>query len=198
MNFDNTGRRKIVPPPLKVLINEKFKNSRGKALEVACGSGRTASYLHEEGFSVDAFDISRDSIEFGKANYSNEINFFLMDVKDMSSLAKNYDLIFDWGILDLYGPSREEKQVYFKDVFNLLKSGGIFTFYCFNNKSFGISKTGDRIRVTPKGRTIYFTPLEELITLLEKDFKILESKLIVIEKYGTLPLLGNWIVVRKE
>lgn len=64
----------------------KHTNLRGNnrnALVVGCGLGDDAKFLHDLGFNVTAFDISRTAIEWARKLHSNtNIKFFTADLFD--------------------------------------------------------------------------------------------------------------------
>jgi tellurite methyltransferase len=58
---------------------------RGRALDIACGTGRNALYLAEHGFEVDAVDISEVGLERARANAAArgvEVNWIAADLDD--------------------------------------------------------------------------------------------------------------------
>ena len=74
------------------LITEYASLAKGtQALDVACGIGRHSKYLAEQGFKVDALDISDVAIQ----SLKNEANINAIEVDfDTYELEKNkYDLI---------------------------------------------------------------------------------------------------------
>ena len=73
--------------PNKYLVRFAEKtNLRGDnrtALVVGCGLGDDARYLHDLGFNVTAFDISRTAIEWARRIHSDtDIKFFTADLFD--------------------------------------------------------------------------------------------------------------------
>ena len=80
-----------------------------KILDVGCGDGRHALYLAKLGFSVDAFDISKNAIE--KLNYLKSIhdlnlNTWVCDVLDFD-FQYPYDLIIIHGVLQFIDKSKQ-------------------------------------------------------------------------------------------
>ena len=61
----------------------KLKGNNRKALVVGCGLGDDARFLHDLGFDVTAFDISRTAIEWArKLHADTDIKFFVADLFD--------------------------------------------------------------------------------------------------------------------
>jgi len=67
-----------------------FNGKNGKAHEIACGTGRITSALHQAGIAVSGSDISPEMIEQAKLNYA-EIQF---SVADMTSITGEFDYIY--------------------------------------------------------------------------------------------------------
>jgi SAM-dependent methyltransferase len=75
--------------------------SPGRALDVACGSGRNAVYLAERGFAVTAVDLSQEALrllnwEAGRRGLAIETR--LIDLEQAAPLlpAGPYDLVIDF------------------------------------------------------------------------------------------------------
>jgi tellurite methyltransferase len=72
-------------------------------LDVGCGEGRNAIFLAENGFDVDAFDISESGVEKAKriaASRNVRVNFWQQDLIQYN-FEKNYDIILSHGVLHL-------------------------------------------------------------------------------------------------
>jgi tellurite methyltransferase len=72
-----------------------------RALDIACGEGRNAIFLAQQGFSVDAVDIAERGLERGErraAEVGVEVNFILADLED-HRLTGTYDLIVNFNFL---------------------------------------------------------------------------------------------------
>ncbi len=69
----------------------------GRALDLACGAGRNAIYLAQQGFSVDALDISERGLQHARAGAERagvEVNWFCADLLAGDSLPRDdYQLI---------------------------------------------------------------------------------------------------------
>lgn len=99
------------PPQLLVSLLETLP--RGKALDLACGAGRSALFLAEKGFRVTAVDNSSVGVEIAQrraAEKSLEIDFRVADLeKGEFTIEENfYDLICDFYYLqrDLFEPMK--------------------------------------------------------------------------------------------
>lgn len=69
----------------------------GRALDVACGTGRTALHLAEAGFHVDAVDISEVAIAAGREEAARRgiasIDWSVADLDEADLPGEGYDLI---------------------------------------------------------------------------------------------------------
>ena len=71
-----------------------------KALEIACGTGRNSVYLAQNGFQVDAMDISEVALQFlDKKGYEN-ITTKLVDLEGLVPQSDSYDIIVKTNYLD--------------------------------------------------------------------------------------------------
>ncbi len=111
------------PIPTKVvsIVKEYAPLSQGKkALDIACGMGRNSRYLAEQGFEVDALDISPralESLQGMERIHTQEVDF------DTHTLDEHhYDLIVCTYFL---------KRELFPQILNALKKGGILIFETF-------------------------------------------------------------------
>lgn len=79
------------------LVNEWLGHvPRGRALDVACGTGRNALYLAEAGFVVDAVDIS--GVAIGRARSEAElrgleVDWHICDLDEFDMPVASYQLI---------------------------------------------------------------------------------------------------------
>lgn len=97
------------------------------ALDLAAGLCQNATWLAEQGYQVDAFDISRVGLERGKAEMAmrnlRNVNFRQMDL-DAAQLAENaYDLVCVFRYLD--------RQI-FPDLRVAVRAGGLVIYQTFN------------------------------------------------------------------
>ena len=73
---------------------DKLELSKGdKILDLPCGKGRHALFLHEKGFTTTGADLSENSITYAKQFEKKGLNF---DIHDMRNPLKgSYDAIFN-------------------------------------------------------------------------------------------------------
>jgi len=72
------------------LIWSRLRRRRGRALDIGCGRGLFASFLTEQGLSVEAVDISPQAVELTS---QRGINAYLLDLEHQDPIG-SYDVIF--------------------------------------------------------------------------------------------------------
>jgi 2-polyprenyl-3-methyl-5-hydroxy-6-metoxy-1,4-benzoquinol methylase len=132
---------------------------KGKALDIAAGEGRNAVFLAQQGFEVDAVDISEKGLKKAQKlarKKGVKIHTSLIDLDQYPIEKEQYDLIADFYFLKRRLIPRIKKG---------LKKGGkvIFETYLLEHRALG---TGG-----PK-QAKYFLEPNELIKLF-RDFRIL-------------------------
>lgn len=75
-----------------------------RALELACGLGHNAIWLAEQGYTVDAFDISLNALRQAReemlARGVRGVNFVVADLDHYALPAREYDLVCVFRFLD--------------------------------------------------------------------------------------------------
>jgi tellurite methyltransferase len=132
---------------------------RGKALDMAAGEGRNAVFLAQNGFEVNAMDISGKGLKKAQKLAQGrgvKINTFLVDLDQYQIEKERYDLIANFYFL---------KRRLIPRIRKGLKKGGkvIFETYLLEHRKLG---TGG-----PK-QAKYFLKPNELLRLF-KNFRIL-------------------------
>ena len=166
--FDNTYNKEMRS------IYQKFlplipKN--GYILDAGCGSGRDSRYFLSEGYSVTAFDASKEMALLASKYIDQEVKCCTFDMFDE---PQTYDAI--WAAASLLHLPFSELPRTFEHLSNALKNDGLF---------YASFKYGEQ-EYDKEGR--HFTPLNE--ERIEKLFY----------KIGTLQLLDIWLSddVRQE
>lgn len=63
------------------ILNYLTPKKNAKILDVACGKGRHAIFINKQGFTVDAFDLSENSIAEAKQSETETLKFFINDIR---------------------------------------------------------------------------------------------------------------------
>ena len=156
---------------------------KGKALDIATGEGRNAVFLAQNGFEVDAVDISEKGLKKAQ-KFAGEkgvnINTFLVDLDQYPIGKERYDLIADFYFLRRRLIPRIKKG---------LKKGGkvIFETYLLEHRKLG---TGG-----PK-QAKYFLKPNELLRLF-KDFGILFYREGIFREGGKRKAVASLIAEKR-
>lgn len=92
------------PTPLLMKALRDRGSATGRALDLACGSGRNAFALAEAGYRVDAVDVSMEGVERGRRAAGERglaINWLIADLDNGLPVAGPYDLVVMIRYLDL-------------------------------------------------------------------------------------------------
>ncbi|HIC45055.1 MAG TPA: methyltransferase domain-containing protein [Sulfurimonas sp.] len=98
-----------------ILINSLHYAHKGRALDIACGMGRNTHYLADNGFSVDAVDLSDYALK--QVRQADNINKIETDLDSYVFEEDRYELILKINYLD---------RRMFPHIIKALKKGGIF------------------------------------------------------------------------
>ncbi len=119
----------------------------GSILDAGCGSGRDSHYFLSQGYSVEAFDASKEMAALAAAYIDQEVQCHTFDaIQDL----ERYDGI--WAAASLLHLPFSELARTFEQLSKALKKGGLF---------YASFKYGEQ-EYTKEGR--HFTPLNEEMT----------------------------------
>lgn len=100
---ENEGDYSQGPTPLLVKY-APLAGPHSRALELACGLGRNALWLAEQGYRVDALDISLEALRQGQQEARRRglagIHFIAADLDDFPLPNQQYDLVVVFRFLD--------------------------------------------------------------------------------------------------
>jgi SAM-dependent methyltransferase len=102
-----------------------------KILDLACGKGRHARYLAENGFVVTGIDISKASIDFARAHEHPGLEFYQHDMRKPFRI-NYYDAVMNMFTSFGYFKTDLEHLLSLKHVATGLKPGGLFLLDFFN------------------------------------------------------------------
>ncbi len=117
---------------------EKLLPGSGKELRIldlACGTGKHAMELAKLGYSVDGSDISSEMIRIAKKECSKRklpIHFYNESFQTAANINAKYDVILSMFASINYLTSYKDLAFALKNIYTLLKDGGIFVFDFWN------------------------------------------------------------------
>lgn len=179
-----SDRQKAVPffvnSPDENLVNyfesELFQN--GRVLELGCGPGRNAIYFAKKGCSVDAVDLSIESLKWAKERAIENnvsINFVHANIFELDIEEGSYDIVYDSGCFHHIAPHR--RICYIDLIKKALKPNGYFAMTCFvQGGELGGSEISDWevYRLLSLEGGLGYT--EEKLRAIFKDFKGMEIR----------------------
>lgn len=213
------------------IIFDKYINKDDTILDIGCGAGRTTINLYKRGYkNIIGLDLSTRLIAYAN-NYIKEnnmdINFVVGDATELEYPENAFDVvIFSFNGMQCI-PGKKNRDNVLKEVYRVLKPGGIYIFTAHNRDDSGryqyvwdeekikwengtqdsnLEIYGDRYTIDPTGETafVHFSNIEEMIEFInQEDFEIIEYKKstdIAEEKDKTKEFAGAtvfWIVRKK-
>ena len=104
----------------------------GKALDLGCGPGRNAVWLAQQGFAVDAVDLSSTALDWGRERADSAgvaVNFVEGNIFELDDTFAAYDLVYDSGCFHHLPPHRRLSYRWLLE--RALRRGGAFGLVCF-------------------------------------------------------------------
>ncbi|MDW0114582.1 class I SAM-dependent methyltransferase [Sporosarcina saromensis] len=104
----------------------------GNVLELGCGPGRNALYFAEKGCTVNAVDLSEESLQWAEERANEKevsVNFIHKNIFELQLKEEAYDIIYDSGCFHHIAPHR--RMSYLNLLSHSLKPGGYFAITCF-------------------------------------------------------------------
>lgn len=186
------------PPEALNELVESGKIKPCKTIDLGCGLGNYVIYLAQKGFTVTGVDAAPTAIKIAGENAAKKnanCNFFVENILgNLGQITDTFDFIYDWEVLHHIYPEQRDK--YVENVNKLLNTKGKYLSVCFSEKDPQFGGSG-KYRETPLGTILYFSSKEELKSLFEPLFKIIELKTIEIKgKYA--PHLANYVFMEKS
>jgi SAM-dependent methyltransferase len=157
----------------------------GKVLELGCGPGRNAIYFAEKGCTIDAVDLSQETLKWAEERAIEKnvnVNFINENIFDLHIEEGIYDIVYDSGCFHHIAPHR--RMSYINLVKRALKPNSLFAITCFlQGGELGGAELSDwevyRLRSLQGG--LGYT--EEKLRSIFREFKEIEiRKMKVIEQ----------------
>ncbi len=179
------------PQPVFVNLFRDGEIKPGRVLDVGCGTGENAMFLAENGCSVAGVDIAHRAIEIAREKAAKRhlhVDFSVCDVLTLGSCFREgeFDTVIDSGLF--HALTDEERPVYVKQVYRVLKDGGKYFMMCFSDKEPG--EWGPR-RVSKEEIIGSFVPLFRINYIKDSAFESL------IHEGGAKAYLVSAIKIKK-
>ena len=110
---------------INLLIDHLNPPNMSEMLDVACGKGRHSFQLADKGFTVTGIDLSEDSIREAKKNESNNLEFFVHDMR-LPFRINYFDYAFNFFTSFGYFKTRREHDNAIRTIAQSLKPDSIF------------------------------------------------------------------------
>jgi SAM-dependent methyltransferase len=101
-------------------------------LDAACGKGRHAKTLQLLGLTVDAFDLSPQNIQAANTLASENLSFFVHDIRVRVPKHGVYDVVFNFFTSFGYFDHASDNLLAFQTFADALKPGGVLVMDFFN------------------------------------------------------------------
>ncbi len=147
----------------KTLLDFYPLAKRGRALELACGTGENAVFLAKQGFHVDAVDVSDVAIDRARALAKEEglyVNFIRADLDEYDLPENTYDLVVVFYYLN---------RKLFPKIEKALKKGGVLIYQTYNERHLSIRHDFNREYLLRLGELCSSFPELQLIHCKEED-----------------------------
>ena len=166
--------------PSKYLTQYYQNATIGKALDLACGSGRHSIFLAEKGFEVDGIDISSVALEtLAKRAKVLPIHIIEADLETYEMPKEHYNLIIKTNFLDKSLIHKAKQS---------LKSGGIFIIETYME---------DQDNEKKNSNPDFLLQKEELKSFFDDSFEVLAYHEFWNESYEKYKMKKQAIVVKK-
>ena len=162
----------------------------GSSLDIACGEGFYSIELSKRNFRTIGIDFSEDAIRYARQNAAeanSQVDFRVMDVKNLKKLGAKFDFLLEWGLL--HHLTDEEVEEYTPKVPSVKNSTGKYLSVSFDISSPIYGSPGQKVRRTSIGTTLYYRSAEELIKIFNPYFKIIRTE--SVDLIGRSPATGK-------
>jgi 2-polyprenyl-3-methyl-5-hydroxy-6-metoxy-1,4-benzoquinol methylase len=156
-------------PAFQALINAN-EIKPGRVLDIGCGRGENAIMLAMNGYDVTGIDLAEAAISRAKAKTIErhvKVNFVVGNVLQMDRLfmVGEFDVVIDSGLF--HAMMDEERPVFARQVWRVLKTGGKYFMLCFSDKE--LSEDGP-IKLSKTEIEQTFTPFFNIIYIKDTTF----------------------------
>lgn len=125
--YANPSERKLKDAPDALLVRHTPPAAPGaRALDLACGLGHNAIWLAEQGYEVDAFDISEVALRHARRDMlarGVRVNFVAVDLDRFVLPKRTYDVVCVFRFLD---------RALLPEIRDRVRPGGVIVYQTLN------------------------------------------------------------------
>lgn len=110
---------------IQKLISYLNPEKTDKLIDIACGKGRHALTMNKLGYTVDAFDLSKNSIDSAKEFENPTLKFYVNDIRNPLK-AEHYHYAFNLFTSFGYFDDEKENELAIKSISDSVTTGGTF------------------------------------------------------------------------
>jgi len=157
------------PQPAFVELVRVGELSRGRVLDVGCGTGENALYLAGNGFSVIGVDLSNRAIGVARAKVAErklKADFQIGNALSLDFKNGFFDNVIDSGLFHTF--SDDDRPSYAREIARVLALRGRYFMLCFSEKD--PPGWGGPRRVTREEIETTFTPLFNINYIRDASF----------------------------
>jgi cyclopropane fatty-acyl-phospholipid synthase-like methyltransferase len=130
----------VTPPEVMELLEDETI-TRGRALDLGCGTGTNCIALAEYGWEAVGVDFSALAIKHARRQARRaavDCQFYRADVTDLAFLVRPFDVILDIGCL--HSLACEDRERYAAEVVRLIAARGLYMLYAFARTNRGSTR----------------------------------------------------------
>ncbi len=157
------------PQPSFVELVRAGELSRGRALDVGCGTGENALYLTGNGFSVIGVDLSDRAIAAARAKAAErklKVEFQAGNALSLEFKDGVFDDVIDSGLFHTFNDN--DRHVYAREIARVLVTGGRYFMLCFSDKE--PTEWGGPRRIRKEEIETTFSPLFTINYIRDASF----------------------------
>lgn len=162
--------------------------TRGRALDIGCGTGTNSLHLARQGFEVLGVDLSPHAVALAEAKLAEvelPCEFVALDLMAAPFPGEPYDLVFDRACFHVFHQP-DQRELFVRRVAEVLRPGGLWF-------SLSGSTEGPPREVGPPRRTA-----RELAQAIEPELELVELRAIDFDLGEDRRAAAWWCLSRKR
>lgn len=178
---------KKLHPKKEIRFLISLLNKKSSILDLGCGTGRDAKIFASHGFAVTGIDLSKNMVKYAR-KICKKAEFRVMNFKKLKFKNNSFDAV--WANASLLHVKKKELSKVIKEVYRILRKGGIF--FIAVKKGFGEGIFPDNRYKGIKKFWFFYTKKEIEYYLKDSSFRIIKINVI---RYENEHITRPWIRV---